>query len=1129
MPRIFDNLTDQTKLSAGLTDWFPTTETLDVATGYFDLRGWKDLDHLITEKVLSRSVAPANQVIDEAGDDAESASPFPRLRDDEPPVVRLLIGMVMPGQHHALMDDLRKQVDGETDNAGRRQQAENAQAKLVEHLRQQLTRGFPTPEDRATLRSLHDLVASGQVQIRIYTRQPLHGKTYVFHRKDPVTPTAVVVGSSNFTRAGLNTNLELNTDITERDAAAKVSLWFEQLWNPHSHGGSKWDTIPVDDEVLRIIEESWATPVPRRPYEVFLKVCHIMSRDVRAGLAQYELTPEMENLLLPYQKTAVKTLAARLQNRQGTMLGDVVGLGKTLTAIAVAQMIYEIYGAPLIICPKNLETMWKQHLKEYDLPGRVIPYSMAHKELPELPRYRFAIIDESHTLRNDGTRTYQAVQSYLHDNDTKVLLLTATPYNIRYTDVANQLGLYLDDDEDLGLAPSFALQNDPKLADRLEVSPTTLAAFRKSEEAEDWKRLMGEHLVRRTRSFVVNNYAQTDENGNRYLQYSDARGNPGKRFTFPKRRAIPVEHTFDADDPAALMTDDETFDTLDHLLLPRYRLADYFHQDAKRLANTEMKKLIENFENSRGQVAGFVRTNFYKRLSSCGHSFQLSLRRHLRRNKLFLYALDNNLPLPAGTLDPATLSEDSTDEDALLALDGEDRADDYAGLAEQQPRGITWVQPDLFTDELANALRTDTDAIQALLDRYGPWSFEVDSKVRKLAELLTTTHARDKVLIFTEYKDSANYLQDALSHFGVTHVEAATGETKNPTDLARRFSPNTNLRPGEETAEVPEEDQVRVLIATDVLSEGQNLQDAHVIVNFDMPWAIIKLIQRAGRVDRVGQTADEVLVYTVAHGQVEQVLRLRTRIHERLAKNAATFGSDEQFFGTEGETQKISDLFQGALPEEQTGEDVDAGSRAFEFWNQAITDMPQLQSKIENLPDLIDATRPLRPEKDHAGVICFTATDSGGESYGFADADGNRTLLTGHEALNRFYCTPETPALPGRDDHDGLVQDLVTEAMRTEINASGRLRGERKILWNRLGQLTLDGAHTQRQRDALDALFKKPLKSAATLQLRSARRRGARDGELLNIMAELHELGLLVADGNNTNESIHIVASMGVN
>ena len=1121
MPSIFDNLSVKTKLSTGLTDWFPTTETLDVATGYFDLRGWKDLNPLIRAKALSRGPAPVDEETNEAAVDQDSPL-FPRLKDGETPVVRLLIGMVMPGQHHALMDDLKKQVDGEADNAGRKQQAERAQTQLVEHLRQQLTRGFPTPEDRATLRSLHDLVASGQVQIKIYTRQPLHGKTYVFHRNDPVTPTAAVLGSSNFTRAGLNTNLELNTDVTERDAANKVSVWFQELWD------DKWSQ-PVDDEVLRIIEESWATPAPRSPYEVFLKVCYVMSRDVRAGLAQYDLTPEMENLLLPYQKTAVKTLAARLQNRQGTMLGDVVGLGKTLTAIAVAQMLYENYGAPLVICPKNLETMWKQHLKEYELPGRVVPYSMAHKELQELPRYRFAIIDESHTLRNDGTQTYQAVQSYLHENETKVLLLTATPYNIRYTDVANQLGLYLDDDEDLGLAPTFALQRDPNLADRLEVSPTTLAAFRKSEEAEDWKRLMGEHLVRRTRSFVVNNYAETDDNGNRYLQYCDARGNPGKRFTFPKRQAIPVEHTFDADDPAALMTDDETFDTLDHLLLPRYGLADYFHPDAKRLADAETKKLIENFENSRGQVAGFVRTNFYKRLSSCGHSFQLSLRRHLRRNKLFLFALDNNLPLPAGTLDPATLSEDATDEDALLALDGEDRADDYARLTEQQPRGITWVQPNLFTIELATALRKDSDAIQALLDRYGPWSFDVDSKVRKLAELLTTTHARDKVLIFTEYKDSANYLCDALRHLGITHVEAATGETKNPTDLARRFSPNTNLRPGEKTASAPEDDQVRVLIATDVLSEGQNLQDAHVIINFDMPWAIIKLIQRAGRVDRVGQTSDEVLVYTIAHGQVEQVLRLRTRIHERLAKNAATFGSDEQFFGTEEETQKISDLFQGALPEEQTGEDVDAGSRAFEFWNQATSDMPQLQNKIENLPDLIDATRPLRRENDQHGVICFTATDSGGESYGFAAADGSCTLLTGHEALNRFFCTPKTPALPGLDNHDELVQDLVTGELRTEINASGRLRGERKILWNRLGQLTLDGAHTQRQLDALDALYNKPLKSTATSQLRSARRRGARNGELLNIMAELHELGLLVADGDNTNESIHIVASMGVN
>lgn len=149
---------------------------------------------------------------------------------------------------------------------------------------------------------------------------------------------------------------------------------------------------------------------------------------------------------------------------------------------------------------------------------------------------------------NEGTRTYNAVQTYLHENESHVLLLTATPYNLKYGDVANQLALFLDEDEDLGLTPEFALQRNPNLYENLEMAHSTLAAFRKSDEPEDWKRLMGEHLVRRTRSFVLNTYAQEDAEGRKYLEFKNPDGSVSSRFTFPKRKAIPVNHVFDEDD-----------------------------------------------------------------------------------------------------------------------------------------------------------------------------------------------------------------------------------------------------------------------------------------------------------------------------------------------------------------------------------------------------------------------------------------------------------------------------------------------------------------------------------------------------------------------------------------------------
>src|SRR5699024_669130 len=162
-----------------------------------------------------------------------------------------------------------------------------------------------------------------------------------------------------------------------------------------------------------------------------------------------------------------------------------------------------------------------EHLEAYDLHGRVVPYSMAHKILPELRRYPFVIIDESHTLRSDTRRDYKAIRDYIDATDSKVLMLTATPYNTTHDAVSTQPALHPDDDPERRIAPANALAQDPSIADKVDGKTTTLAAFRRSDDPEDWKRLMSEHLVRRTRSFIRDNYSATDSQGRQYLQFAN--------------------------------------------------------------------------------------------------------------------------------------------------------------------------------------------------------------------------------------------------------------------------------------------------------------------------------------------------------------------------------------------------------------------------------------------------------------------------------------------------------------------------------------------------------------------------------------------------------------------------------
>ena len=280
MPSIYDNQTAETRLSVGLEKFFPSYERIDVATGYFALRGWASLDPLVRESF-------------EAG-------------DVEGPIARILVGMVLPAQHEEIIDQLRSEISpNEDETLSLRERAPQVRETLKSHLRTQLANGIPTAQDRETLQSLRELVDLGAVEIRVYTRQPLHGKTYLLHHRDPLIPSAGFVGSSNLTGAGLNRNLELNLHTTERTSTEELTEWFEELWEDRY-------TLPIDADILEVIDGSWASPQPRSPYDVYLKVCHTMSRDVRAGLAQYEVSDLIAGTLLEYQTTAVKTLARRI-------------------------------------------------------------------------------------------------------------------------------------------------------------------------------------------------------------------------------------------------------------------------------------------------------------------------------------------------------------------------------------------------------------------------------------------------------------------------------------------------------------------------------------------------------------------------------------------------------------------------------------------------------------------------------------------------------------------------------------------------------------------------------------------------------------------------------------------------
>jgi superfamily II DNA or RNA helicase len=1078
---LFDNI-DQ-HLGERLVASFEASDRIDAAVGYFNLRGWGDLSRVL-----------------------DSREPSPS------PIARVLVGMTLPDHHQRVISHLQGDlslIDPEPEIDGTEAKARRDSA--LHRFRQQLMRGIPTESDLRELRRMRRHLSGGLLRVKLFTRRPMHAKTYICHRQDVAAPILGYVGSSNLTLSGLRHQYELNVDVVDSDAAPKLAKWFDDRWEDAF-------SLDITDDLIRLIDESWASEALVDPYLVYLKVCYLVSQEARDGLASYSLPAGIGAQLLEFQVSAVKTLARRIVNRGGAMLGDVVGLGKTITAVAIAMMLREEKGySTLVICPKNLVTMWEEYFEFYEVAGKVVPYSMAARNLPDLRRHQFVIIDESHTLRSEKRLDYQAVHSYIRRNESNVLLLTATPYNRRYRDVANQLGLFLDDDTNLGISPMMALTKNPNIINLVDGKVSTLLAFKKSDEPDDWRRLMSEHLVRRTRSFIRKNYAAYDpEAAQEYVTFAD-----GGRFYFPDRVARPLPHAFSDGDPAKLMVDEVTLDAIDSLHLPRYALSSYVRNDAE--PDSKEAKVLDDLAQASGHLSGITRTSLYKRLSSCGHSFVTSLQRHRDRNRMFLYAIENGLPIPVGSvLDDMLSGETDEDDGNLPDLEGTAKKQ-YDELARRSPSSIRWLGSNLFGTELRNHLEADAEAIERLLTNFGTVDHTTDSKIDALFDLVVQQHPDEKVLIFSEYRDTVEYVAQALAKRGAKAVGSASGSTVNPTRIAHRFSPNSNRRLLGDSIDVT--DELRVLVSTDVLSEGQNLQDSHIVVMYDLPWAIIRLIQRAGRIDRVGQEAREVLVYTfLPDDSVEEVLSLRKRIRRRLAESASVFGSDEQFFGTDEEVQAIEDLYHGKLDEADDG-DVDAASYAYEVWQRAERETPELASRARSLPDLVYSTKAGSDRVESNGVLAYARTDRGFDGFGLSAGEGEPRLMTALEALRTLACEPGERALDRIPDHFERVGALIRGPLQRPKLAAGQLRGTRLRVWQRLnGSLEAAAPDTEA---ALDALFAAPLTTEAETRIKVAlRERNSQD--LAELVALLYRDGRLVVPDDSDHDPLRIICSMGL-
>ncbi|MCZ2103427.1 MAG: helicase-related protein [Comamonadaceae bacterium] len=1070
--------------------------------------------------------------------------------------------------HVSPSEELRQTLRSHDDESALdNQTAQRDRRRIAEEFRQQLTFGAPSNSDEAALRHLSAQIHAQKLTVKVYLRHPLHAKLYLLHTPQfPNNPITGFLGSSNLTLAGLSKQGELNVDVLEHDACHKLAAWFDDRWN------DRWCT-DISKELAAIIDESWAGERLLPPYHVYLKMAWHLAQEARAGLSEFRIPAIFNGTLFDFQAAAVKIAAHHLNKRGGVLIGDVVGLGKSMMATALAKVFEDDYHTEtLILCPKNLVSMWEDYAYRYQLHAKVLPLSRVTRELPEhTRRYRLVLIDESHNLRNKEGKRWKVIRDYIARNESLTVLLSATPYNKTYLDLSAQLGLFLGEDLDLGLRPEHLLKElggEHEFIRRHQCGVRTLAAFEKSDIPDDWRELMRLYMVRRTRGFIMQNYAQEDERG-KYLQFAD-----GQKSYFPRR--VPKSLGFAIDDanpadPYARFYSDVVVSTINELQLPRYGLGNYVAPKPKVPATAQQTKIIDGLSRAGTRLMGFCRTNLFKRLESAGPAFILSIERHILRNFIVLHAIESGLDIPLGTQGAELLDTRHYDEDpdGLLADDeGDEEADaatsnglrteaDYRARAADAYDAYSgplktrfkWLPGALFKKALAKDLLADAQALLGVLRACGPWLPQADAKLAALIDLIEHQHPKDKLLVFTQFADTARYLHAQLAAHGITHVAEATGQSADPTALAWRFSPQSN----DKREQVKKADELRVLIATDVLSEGQNLQDAHIIVNYDLPWAIIRLIQRAGRVDRIGQQSSTILCYSfVPADGVERLINLRARVKQRLVENAAVVGSDETFFDDEtgDDTSDAADGLIRDLYTEKSGildddgdTEVDLASYAWQIWKNATDADPSLAATIENLPNVVYATKahtatPAAPK----GVLVYLRTGQGNDALAWMDENGQAVTQSQLTILKAAACAADTPALPRTEQHHALTQQgmaHIAEEEKSTGGALGRPSGARFKTYERIKRwrerqgstrdLFITDEHIRRVEKALEDIYRYPLTQSATDTLNRQLKAGISDHDLIDLVFALRGDGrLCLVDDQDQQREPSLICSLGL-
>jgi len=805
--------------------------------------------------------------------------------------------------------------------------------RRVEKGLQQLERGlkrdrdllpFDFKEDRA-IRTLLDFLRSGRIEVRRYEGHFLHAKAFLFRGPE----RGVLAGSANLTRAGLQTNLELVLGHHRDPLVGQVEAWFESLWR---------DAVPFD---LTAIYEELLAEIP--PYLVYLKVLwHLYHAELEEEERDVGKIP-----ITTFQKHGVWRARKILAKYGGVMVADGVGLGKTFTAGEIIRDYRERRQRVLLVCPASLrDTTWERFLNDHQLLVESLSYEelanekqlegeKSHLKNP-LEDYALVVVDEAHNYRNPDTPKRAAImRRVLAGKRRDLLMLTATPVNNSLWDLYHLLRFFMKQDawlSDLGVLSIRERFEQAMREDPFNLSPDLLYP------------IIDATTVKRTRRFIKKHYASD------MIRGPDGRMVP---IRFPKPLASSIGYDLDALLPGF-------FERLQETLMP---------EDGSpllRMVRYQPERYLVG-EGDAGEdtaLVGLLRSALLKRFESSAEAFRRTVGRMIAEHEAFLAALESGYVVRKEFFQELSATEDEGDiEEVLQASEHAEEATGYD------------------VDRLRSDVESDLGLLREMVAEAEKVRPEHDPKLAALVEELARiagqaadeglddedARQKRKVLVFSHYEDTIDWVEEHLIEAidRDPRLSAYRGRVASVSgaDTRRGVSREKALHgfaPVSTEALPPDtEDRFDLLLCTDVLAEGMNLQQCRNVVNYDLPWNPMRLVQRHGRIDRIGSPHTEVFLRTFfPDAELDALLNLEGRVRRKLAQAAASVGveeapiergaaADRSFAETREEIEKLhrgdASIYEagGTKGAAQTGEEYRQElRRALEKYKDAIPDLP---------------------------------------------------------------------------------------------------------------------------------------------------------------------------------------------